>query len=125
MFRKIRSRSMDFTVPATAGQYAPEVMYLRRSDQATQPEKADLLDLVEEVQALVVLLPTGASFELELLKPASAPSGTWRATGRSYSTTGLKTPEAISRWLGVRFRAKSGGTAGTATLDAHWWGVEE
>lgn len=124
MIPQVRSHSQDFTVSGTPDEYAPEVFYLRRADQATQPTDVGYLDLVEELQALVVTLPAGAVVEIEVLKPGDAPSGTWRATDRSYTLTGLQTPEAFSRWLGVRIRVKSGGAAGTATVDAHWWGGE-
>jgi hypothetical protein len=115
---------MDFAVPAGSGDYAPEILYLRRATPDTLPAESYLFDEVTELQTLIAAIPATATVEVDVLKPNDVPGGTWRLAVQSWTTTGLKTILALAMWDGVRIRVKSGGTAGTATVDAAWWSEE-
>jgi hypothetical protein len=53
----------SFTVPATAGDYAPEIIYLR------QDQTSGLFDPVSQLSAFLEALPTAAVIDLDMLKP--------------------------------------------------------
>jgi len=115
-----RTRTTTFTVPAGAGSYAPEVCYLNRQNMAAT---GVAFDEVVEVQNVIAALPASAAIEIDLLKPNGDPtqSGDWLTALVVQSSTGLQSILALARWIGVRIRAKSGGTGGTATLHTEWW----
>lgn len=120
--KRIKDFNATFTVPVTSGQYAPEVYYLRLDRPLTAPVTLADLASVVELQIDAVTYPTGATIEVDVLKPDSAPAtaGNWRTARASYTTTGLKTPIALSGRRGVRIRMKSGGTAETGEADVTW-----
>lgn len=64
-----------FTVPGSAGQYAPEILYCGK----TPTGKSELLDAVSTLQALIESLPAGATVEVDALKAGADPSpnGPW------------------------------------------------
>lgn len=115
-----RTRTTSFTVPAGAGSYAPEACYLNRQNVAAT---GVAFDEVVEVQNMIAALPATAAIEVDLLKPNGDPTqaGDWLTAVVSYSATGLQSILSLARWVGVRIRAKSGGTSGTATLHTEWW----
>lgn len=104
-----------FVVPATAGQYAPEVLYCRASSA--------IQDRVRRVSVFVESLPTLAQIEVEVLKRGGDPtnSGDWLSGPVYLNATGLAEDLNFADWLGVRLRAKSGGSAGSAVVDATWY----
>lgn len=112
-------RYQSFAVPATSGQYAPEVIYLR------QQQDGGTFDAIERLSAYVDALPSGATVEVDLLKANSAnratPASTdWLGPAATVTATGLADLITLAGWYGGRIRVKSGGTAGTATLHATW-----
>lgn len=111
-------RTIAFTVPGGAGSYAPEILYCAQKNQAiaTQPP-----DEVGELQLFIASLPASAAVEVDLLSPGATMAGTWRTTAQSYTANGLTAVLSLAGWRGVRIRVKSGGTGGTATIDASWW----
>ncbi len=115
------NRSVTFAVPATNGEYAPEVLVLAlKNDYATG------FDCVDEVQGFLRSLPAGAQLEMDLLKPGGtgdpALDGSWNlnAGADPATTTGPFGKLELAGWKGVRFRVRSGGTAGNAVLDCAW-----
>lgn len=114
--RRVRS----FTVPAGAGTYAPEVLYLRQdNDRGT-------FDCLERIALFVASLPATATIEVDLLK-VDAPNAALPASGDwltpavlTLSAVGYNATLAPAGWYGARVRAKSGGTAGTAVVHAAW-----
>lgn len=108
---------MRFTVSDSSDEYAPEEYYVStRGTLRTSPED---LDSVLEVQVFVRTLPTDAVLEMDLLQTGGDPEtpAHWNIGAQSWNATGLATPVALSDWPGVRFRMKSGGTAGTGRVD--------
>lgn len=111
------ARTLDFTVPAANGTYAPEILYCNVDNDARTG-----MDVVSQLSAAVTQLPAGATLEVSILKIGGQPKvdGDWIATGTSYAAVGLGALLGLAAWSGVRLRAKSGGTAGTATVHASW-----
>jgi hypothetical protein len=106
-----------FTVPAGAGAYAPEVLYLNPDNQpGTMP------DIIGRLSVNVISLPAGAQLELDLLKPGGNPknAGDWRIAAKAFAAAGLAALVEIANIMGGRIRAKSGGTAGAAEADVAW-----
>ncbi len=112
----VSERTLDFAVPGGAGAYAPEVLYLNRDNLVTTGP-----DEVGEMQLLVAALPTSAIVEVDLCAPGSGFGGTVRTAVQTYNALGLTSVLSLAGWRGVRIRVKSGGTSGTATVDASWW----
>jgi hypothetical protein len=109
--------NLTFTVPAGAGAYAPEVLYLNAdNDKRTMP------DVVGRLSLLLVNLIATVAIEVDLLKPGGDPSNAthWRTAMKSYNTAGLQALLELGNWIGVRIRAKSGGTAGVQEIDVAW-----
>lgn len=123
---RVKDFTAEFTVPATATEYAAEVYYLREDRAASAPATRADLAKVLEAQLDVIALPTDAEIEVDILAPDSDPTeaGNWRTDRQSYTATGLNTPLALAYRHGVRIRCKSGGTDGTATVDVAWVGAE-
>lgn len=102
-------KAFSFAIPAGAGDYAPEVFYFGLGVEASQ------LDPVDEARINVAALPATATLEIDLLKN----DGTWDTAVDTCTTTGLQGLMAFGG-LKARMRAKSGGTAGTASGTASW-----
>ena len=120
--KRIKDFAATFTVSATLNEYAAEVYYLREDNPEAAPTALKDLASVIELQADLVAVPAGATLEVDVLKPDSDPAtaGNWRTARQAYTTTGLKTPVALSGRRGVRVRMKSGGTAGDGEADLAW-----
>ena len=116
----VRQRTVAFAVPAGAGNYAPEVLYLNQSNEAVAGKA---MDVVCELQARIGTIVAPAEVEIDILKPGGdqTQSGDWRTAALSYTTAGLKDAVSLARIFGVRIRVKSGGTGGTQTVDCWWW----
>jgi hypothetical protein len=112
----VSERTVAFVVPAGAGAYAPEILYLNRDNRVTTSP-----DEVGEMQLYIASLPASATVEVDLLAPGESFSGTLRTAAQTYTANGLTSVLSLAGWRGVRIRVKSGGTGGTATLDASWW----
>jgi hypothetical protein len=111
------SASITFAVPAGAGQYAPEVLYLVLENE---PKKG--LDLVDRLRAVVRTLTATAEIEVDLMRPGSSDwtlDASWNLDVVSYTTAGLKDLLELAGFK-VRIRAKSGGTGGNTVLDVSW-----
>ena len=114
-----QKKFIDFTVPAGAGAYAAEELYLNAEN-----DKKALLDLVHELTAVIESLPAAAQLEVDLLKadgtvlPQS--SSSWLLAEKTITALGMAVPIAFSGWVGVRIRAKSGGTAGSLKAHVSW-----
>lgn len=111
-------KRFSFTVPAGAGSFAPEILYLNAESNI----KA-LFDMVSEMTAFIEALTATVTLEVDLLKPGGDPNvaGDWYTAVRSWNAAGIQTLFQLARWYGVRVRAKSGGTAGTTILALSWW----
>lgn len=114
------SRSVTFTVPAGSGEYAPEVLYLAPTND---PKSG--LDCVERLRALVRSLPASAEIEIDLRKPGGGDptlDASWNLDVgvASIAAIGLTALLEYAGWPGVRVRARSGGTGGTAVVDVSW-----
>lgn len=107
---------VNFAVPAAAGQYAPEVLYIAQE----QSPKA-LLDAILELRLLVESIPAGAEIEVDLLRAGGDPrsAGDWLGAALSYNAAGLAAKEELAG-ARARVRAKSGGMAGDAVVNAYW-----
>ncbi|MGE0347324.1 MAG: hypothetical protein AB7N73_14500 [Gemmatimonadales bacterium] len=112
-------RFLSFTVPAGAGSYATEVLYLR------QQNDEGAFDFLQRVAVYVAQLPASCAIEVDLLKADSAnaktPASTdWLGPALNLTAVGLNTTLTPAGWYGARIRAKSGGTAGTALVHTSW-----
>jgi len=97
-----------FTVPATGGQYAPEVM-----DIGAVASAGGLL----EFSALVEQLPATATVELWLPGVNQASS----MAAKSLATAvGLVDMVSLANWPGAQIKVKSGGTSGTGIVSVRW-----
>ena len=109
---------MDFTVPAGADDYAPEIYYLTTKGVVTGTDS--ILMKPYEVQANVITLPTGAELEMDILRNGAdkALEASWSLARAAWDAVGLAgTPTALSQWEGCRFRMKSGGNAGAGVAE--------
>lgn len=113
------SQKVSFTVPAVNGNYAPEVLYLNAENVGTNV----LFDRVAELTPLIETLPAGSQLEMDLLKVGGNPatSTDWLLAQKVWNTAGVQTPFALSEWLGVRLRMKSGGTGASSVVHCHWF----
>jgi hypothetical protein len=105
-------QDFSFAVPAGAGTYAPEVLYFGSPGGSGLPSQ---LDAVDEARINVAALPATATLEIDILKA----DNTWATAVDTCTTTGLQGLMAFGG-LKARMRAKSGGTAGTASGTASW-----
>jgi hypothetical protein len=114
----MHQKRITFTVPAGAGSFAPEILYLNHESNV----KA-LLDIVSEITAIVEALTATATLEVDILRPGGDPTiaADWYLATKVWSTAGIQTLFQLARIYGVRVRAKSGGTAGNTTLALYWW----
>lgn len=113
------NRRTVFTVPAAAGTYATEVLYLNDLNDVRA-----LMDVVSELTLEVeALAGAGAQVEVDLLRAGGLPGTAtdWRTAAKAFTTTGLKDPIGLSAWVGVRVRVKSGGAAGSTIVNAAWF----
>jgi hypothetical protein len=110
-------RSKTFAVPGGAGVYAPEILYLAQDENHPQS------DDVSEVTLFIESLPATAVVEVDLLQPGGVETVAvdWIVAAQSHNAIGLKAVLQLANWRGVRVRAKSGGTAGSAVVHASWW----
>lgn len=106
-----------FTVPAGAGAYAPEVLYLNVDN-----DKRSMPDVVGRLTLILVNLIATVAIEVDTLKPGGDPSNAahWRTAMKSYNTLGIQALLELANVVGIRIRAKSGGTGGAQEIDAHW-----
>lgn len=111
------AKSQDFTVPVTSGNYATEVLEIRKQLTTNDPTFSPILDLV----LLVETLTATAQAEIDVLRPGGDPSNEadWIKNVLTASTVGLYDATSL-RFAGVRIRVKSGGTAGTTKVSASW-----
>ncbi len=111
--------TVTFVVPAGAGSYAPEVLFLR----VTGSQVGSMFDPVSEATVAVESLPAGAQIEVDILKPggAEADAPGWLTNQQTHTTIGLKQLLQLARIHGVRLRAKSGGTGGNSIVHCWWW----
>lgn len=113
-------RTLTFTVPAPAGEYAPEILYLCRDNQPLSG-----LDCVDQLRLLVRELPATAEVEIDLRKPGGGDptlDASWNLDIgiASIAAVGLTALLEYAGWPGVRIRVKSGGTGGNAVCDVSW-----
>jgi hypothetical protein len=111
-------RKITFAIPAGAGAFAPEILYLAYENSAKAAP-----DLVSEMSAVLETLPAGASLEVDILKVGGDPAvdADYNIAVRVWNALGLQTLFQLAKWRGVRVRGKSDGTAGNLTLDLSWW----
>ena len=111
MAAPLRARQ-SFTVPAGAGSYAPEVIQFA-GQTATDIGQLAIIALTPLIEATVAT----AVYEIWLLKVGADPT-----QAGNYFNSGLtitdSTQKLLSQVEGLQIRAKSGGTAGTAILNA-------
>lgn len=109
---------MDFTVPAGADDYAPEIYYLTRKGVVVDVD--EVLSTPYEVQANIITLPTDAALEMDILRNGAdkALEASWSLARTSWTELGLAPqPTPLSQWGGVRFRMRSGGSAGAGEAE--------
>jgi hypothetical protein len=118
-----QAKRQTLTVDVTAGHYSnfgkdgiTGVLYLNAWNSNRVPAR------VVEAQVFVESLPAAATIEVDLLKPGSDPTqaASWNLAVDSINSTGLKTAQAFTGWPGVRYRLKSGGTAGDAIVSVSY-----
>lgn len=103
---------VTFTVPATAGQYAPERLNLN----SHQPPSAVLTSPLLGVTALIESAPASAEIELWLLRLGGDPTND--AEFFFFDTTASSKTWPLASFPGAQLRAKSGGNAGSMTVSA-------
>lgn len=110
------SRYISFTVPAGAGAYAPEVIYLNADNQP-----GSIPDTVAEFTLDIESLPAGAQIEVDVLRASGGQTtvADWQLARKVFAAAGLQAPVGVSG-AKLRVRAKSGGNAGAAPVSA-WW----
>lgn len=101
---------VTFTVPATAGQYAPERIQL--NSQSASVVTPTLLGAT----ALIEAAPASAALELWLLRVNGDPTND--ADYHLYDSTTASKTWPLASFPGAQLRAKSGGTAGSMTVSA-------
>ena len=112
MAAPLRDR-VSFTVPAGAGSYAPE--RLQFSGRTASDAPSNITSLTALVEATVA----SAVYEIWLLKVGGDPTNDAHYFNSGLTiTNGTRVP--LSQVDGLQIRAKSGGTAGSAVLNA--WG---
>ena len=104
------SANQSFTVPVTAGNYAPEEVLLGSTVAGVPSIILD--DVTVDIEAFVAT----AVLELWLLKVGGDPTNAahYFFSGKSANALG-HTTWSLGAWRGAKIRVKSGGTAGTLT----------
>lgn len=104
--------SQTFTVPLTAGTYAPERLTFAKA--STQVGPVSLISTTALVSSAAV---AAAVVELWLLKYGGNPATDtdWFNTGKSITASGSDT-WPLAGWDGVQYRVKSGGTSGNLSV---------
>jgi hypothetical protein len=114
-----QKKFLDMAIPAGAGSFAPEILYLNAESDVKQ-----ILDIVQELTVAIESLPAAATLEIDLLKADGtvlpSTSTSWLTAMKSIAAIGLTQAIALSGWCGVRIRGKSGGTAGSLKLHVSW-----
>ena len=103
----------SFTVPASAGTYAPEVITFARANTSTAPVSLVGLTAIVESNAA-----TGATLEVWLLKINGDPSASGDYFLSSLSLASGSATFPLASYPGVQLRAKSGGTSGAMVINA-------
>jgi hypothetical protein len=110
-----QNRAITFTVPATADEFAPEVLYCGPTNNASN------LDGVLDTCLVGRDMPADAAIVVEVLTPGADPSddANWVSDGIPW---GVGSEAGGSNYAGlrVRVRVKSGGTAGDGTVLMGW-----
>ena len=112
MAARFSSRT-SFAVPATSGTYAPERITFGSDNPSTPPDA--LLGLT----SLLESAPAGAVVEVWLPKIGAAvpaADADYFFSGDSHTSGRITVP--LASWPGAQIRVKSGGTAGTAVVNA-------
>jgi hypothetical protein len=111
----------SFTVPAGAGGYAPEEVYLKVLETDTPK---GLYQKVRALRILIEALVATAVVEVWILRQGGDPSNAahWFFGGAalSHNVVGLSGLFELAGINAVKLRAKSGGTAGAMPVSA-WW----
>lgn len=103
--------SVNFTVPAGAGSYAPERIQL--NSQSVSTANLPFSNVTVIIQSLVATMV----MELWLLLPGTDPTNDANYAFLSQYPGGTG-QISVASWRGGQIRVKSGGTAGTAILSA-------
>jgi hypothetical protein len=124
MFSNVQpiQKAQTFTVPAGAGDYAPEVFLTIAFGRVKSPAK------VADIRLMVASLPAGAVVECDLFHvdgdedEFTDPTNTAKfyVAADSVNAAGLKSTQEFGGWRGIRYRIKSGGTGGAAKLEASY-----
>lgn len=113
MAARYKSR-VSFTVPATAGQYAPERITFPETFSATTVPDVGLLGITALIESNAA---TGATLELWLPKiGATGIDADYTFSGISASSGLLY--QALASFPGAQLRAKSAGVAGAMVVSA-------
>ena len=112
---------LDFTIPASGGTYATEILYLRNDAHLTRPTGDDEMDDVDEFQVDIEAIPTNATLEMDFLQEGEDPAveASWTLAVQQYTVVGVQPLEAVVGQA-IRVRGKSGGTSGTLTAVVNW-----
>lgn len=113
------ARYIEATVPASAGTWdADDVVYLRRVN--------DNIGAVLEIVLYIQSLPTSGEIHVDILREGAPAAGrdidldsNWLLSVATYNTTGLKDPVVLYS-PGVRVRAVSQGSSGTAVFTTNY-----
>lgn len=110
---------ISFTVPAGAGAYAPEELFLKILDMASP---GGLYHRVRQLRILVENLIATAVVEVWILRQGGDPTNNahWFNSGTNVVAAGLAALIELAGVRGVKLRCKSGGTAGAQAVSA-WW----
>lgn len=120
------SARVVFNVPAAAGTFAPEALYLKNVEQTT-PD--GLMSWVYQLRVLVESLIATAVAEIQVLPIGADPrsEAAWVPSGLTMNAVGLWPQGTNAQFAyemagcrGVRLKVKSGGTAGPMPITAFW-----
>lgn len=106
-----------FVIPVTSGNFAPEIIHLRRTIVSGEWQFSPVVDIVVFINSL----PTAAEIDVDILKPGGDPTNAsdWFTPAFSYTTTGQQASQPLFA-AGVRVRGRSGGTAGNAEVAVYY-----
>jgi hypothetical protein len=108
-----------FTVPAPAGNYAPEELYFK----VLETDKAEgLYRKIRALRILVENLIATAVVEVWALRHGGdvMKAADWINTGISHNLVGMSALIELAATTKVKLRAKSGGTGGNMAVSAFW-----
>lgn len=110
---------LSFTVPAGAGAYAPEELFLKILDMTSA---GGLYSKIRTLRILVENLVATAVVEVWILRQGGDPTNAahWFFSGTNVVAAGLSALIELAGVRGVKLRCKSGGTAGAQAVSA-WW----